>query len=115
MPEGDQALAEICLKLFDYTRCLGITWNAQARAGTFRVIQSNDCSQTPAGGDVVILLSDIKAATFRPANPQHAGSNYPHGLLRVAQAIFQRTRVLRGYQIFGTHHFIQKLYEIRVS
>ena len=56
-----------------------------------------------------------KAATFRPANPQHAGSNYPHGLLRVAQAIFQRTRVLRGYQIFGTHHFIQKLYEIRVS
>ena len=56
-----------------------------------------------------------KAATFRPAYLQHAGSNYPHGLLRVAQAVFQRTRVLCGYQIFGAHHFIQKLYEIRVS
>ena len=45
--------------------------------------------------------TESKAATFRPAYPQHAGSNYPQGILRVAQAIFQRKRVVRGYQIFG--------------
>ena len=56
-----------------------------------------------------------KAATFRPAYPQYVGSNYTQGLLRVAQAIFPQTRMLRGYQVFGTHDFIQKLYEIRVS
>ena len=56
-----------------------------------------------------------KAATFRPAYPQHAGSNYPQGILRVEQAIFQRTRVVRGYQIFGLFLEIQRLYKIRVS
>ena len=56
-----------------------------------------------------------KAATFRPAYPQHAGSNYPQGVLRVAQGIFQRMRVVRGYQIFGLFLEMQKLYEIRVS
>ena len=60
------------------------------------------------------VMLHTKAATFPPAYPQHAGSNYPQGILRVAQAIFQQTRVLRGYQIFGTHHFIHKLYGIRV-
>ena len=54
----------------------------------------------------------IKAAT---AYPQHVGSNYPRDIFRVAQAIFQQTRVLCGYQFFGTHRFVQKLYEIRMS
>ena len=32
---GGQAIAEIWLELIEYTRCLGITWNAQTKLGTF--------------------------------------------------------------------------------
>ena len=60
-------------------------------------------------------MESAKAATFRPRYLQHAGSNYTQGTLRVAQGIYQRTRVVRKYQILGLFLVIQKLYEIRVS
>ena len=38
MSDGEQAFPEICPKLLEFSRYLGITWNAQALAGTFRII-----------------------------------------------------------------------------
>ena len=59
MADWDQAFAEIFPKLFEYTRCLGITWNAQVQAGTFRIIPL----LVDAGGrgrcHIVVELADI--------------------------------------------------------
>ena len=38
MSDGEQAFPEIYPKLLEFSRYLGITWNAQALAGTFRII-----------------------------------------------------------------------------
>ena len=41
-------------------------------------------AQTPNCCQSLLDRADTKAATFLPASPCNAGSNYPHGLLRVA-------------------------------
>ena len=54
MPGGGQAFAEIWSKVTEYTRCLGITWNAQTTTGTFCNktfhTQKVVCIYTPAEG-----------------------------------------------------------------